>query len=194
MKYLIDEKTLTGLANAIRKINGESKTYSPVEMIEAVTNIMDSAVYILVDENGIEIPAVYVDTETKLTATTNDIRVGMTAVNGDGIITGEKEIPSYHTTEGLQIIPVGGSCDIQMPADKCEYTKLQALICMWNSSLSNSVCTEKVVIEGKVYAVKSTEEIASVNVDMINNRIVLGIANTSSVPYLVRYISYKEIK
>ena len=106
-KYIIDETTLQNLANASRKVNGETKSYTPTEMIEAVTNIMDSATYILVDESGNEIPAVYVDSEQVFTATANDIRIGTVAANNDGIVEGEKEIPAYHTTTGLALTPVG---------------------------------------------------------------------------------------
>ena len=87
--YLVDRETLVSIADAIRKINNSDKTYSPSEMVEAVTNIMDSVVYILVDEEGNEIPAVYVDSEVALTATADDIRAGCTAATDAGIIVGK---------------------------------------------------------------------------------------------------------
>ena len=42
--YSIKESTLVGLANAIRVVNGEKKTYTPEEMIEKVTTIMESII------------------------------------------------------------------------------------------------------------------------------------------------------
>lgn len=93
-KYIIDESTLQGLANAIRKVTGETRTYTPTEMIEAVTNIMESATYILVDESGREIPAVYVDSEKVFDATAGDILSGKTAATDSGITVGTLDIKS----------------------------------------------------------------------------------------------------
>lgn len=87
-KYIIDESTLQNLANAIRNVNGENKSYTPEEMIDKVTNIMDSITYILVDENGNEVPAVYMGADTILTATANDIRLGTTAITDEGVTEG----------------------------------------------------------------------------------------------------------
>lgn len=87
-KYVIDESTLQGLANAIRKVTGETKTYTPDEMIVAVTNIMESPTYILVDSSGRKIPAVYVDSKQVFTATPNDVRAGKIAASDTGVIEG----------------------------------------------------------------------------------------------------------
>lgn len=43
---------------------------------------------ILVDENGVEVVAVMTDEEVDLTATANDIRLGVVAVTDEGIVTG----------------------------------------------------------------------------------------------------------
>ena len=191
-KYVIDETTLQNLANAIRKVNGETKTYTPTEMIEAVTNIMDSATYILVDESGNEFPAVYVDSERVFTATANDIRKGTVAANNDGIVEGEKEIPSYQTTEGYQIVTAGSALKFKLPADRCKYTKLQAIVCAFNTSLTNSVAAEKVAVYDNLYAVNSTESLAKVTVDITNSTVVLGVNNENSKPCIIRFFTYKE--
>jgi hypothetical protein len=100
-KYIIDKETLSGIGNAIRDVNGETKLYKPSEMIEAVSNIMDSATYILTDAAGNEYFAVYTDSEVVLTATASDIRQGKVAVTDSGLTTGTM------IDEGGTIIPEG---------------------------------------------------------------------------------------
>ena len=190
-KYIIDETTLQNLANAIRKVNGETKSYTPTEMIEAVTHIMDSATYILVDESGNEIPAVYVDSETILTATANDIRKGSVAVTDEGVTTGEKEIPAYITTEGYKAITNGSSFILQIP--RYDYTKLQAIFCPYNKNFESSVAAEKVAINDSVYPVQSATPEATITLNDDIGYIDFGITNTSGKPYLIRYFTYKEV-
>lgn len=192
-KYIIDSATLTGLADALRKVTGKTRTYTPEEMIEAVTNILDAAVYILKDEAGNEIVGVATENEVELDATANDIRAGKVAATAVGITEGTKEIPAYHTTEGFVKIPAGSELVIEMFSDRCEYTKLQAVVCAYGSSLEESVAAEKVSIEGKVYAVNSAEVIAEVSVDAENQAIKLGITNDSDNAVVIRYFTYKEV-
>lgn len=189
--YIIDGTLLQGLADALRNVNGDSRTYTPAEMIEAVTTIMESATYILVDEEGKEYPAVFVEKETVFTATANDIRVGTVAATAEGVTVGTKEIPAYHTTEGYRLIPSGSACVI--PLERYDFTKLQAIICDYAGSVSGSVAAEKVVIGDGVFAVNSTEQIAAVTKDAANNQINLGITNESESSCLIRYLTYKEI-
>ena len=190
-KYIIDESTLKNLANAIRSVNGETKTYTPDEMIKAVTNIMDSVTYILADEFGNEIPGVYVESKMVFDATPNDIRIGTTAVTDDGITEGEKEIPAYYTYQGYRIITAGSA--FKHRGKNCDYTKMQALVCAYNTSLANSTSTEKVSIDNYVYPVQSSESLAQVSIDIDNSTIDFGITNDTSKPQILRYFYYKEI-
>lgn len=192
-KYIIDESYFVGMANALRDVTGDTRTYTPSEMIEAVTNILDSATYILIDENGNEFPAVFVENETVFTATANDIRLGTIAATADGVTEGTKDIPAYYVMEGSQKIDAGSTLKISLFSDMCEFTKLQALVCAYNTSSSDSVSTEKVSINGKVYAVNSTVELAEVAVDSENQAINLSIDNESSEPVLIRFFTYKEV-
>lgn len=190
-KYIIDSSTLTGLADALRKVTGENRTYTPTEMIDAVTTIMDSATYILVDEDGNEYPAVYVDNEVVFTATANDIRIGKVAATDTGVTEGTKEIPAYHTYDGFRVIPSGDNYYI--PHDKYDYTNLQSIICAYNTTVSNSVAAIKIVIEDNVYDPGSTDSISVVTKDDENSRVDLGISNDSGGICILRYIMYKEI-
>lgn len=149
--------------------------------------------FILVDEAGVEYPAVLTDEIVELTATENDLRLGKTALNDDGVLTGEKEIPSYYVTEGWKLIPVGSSFSVSLPNGKHSYTKLQGIFCPFNTSLSSSVAADRVAIENKVYPVKSSIAESDITTDDFTLSIVFGIVNNSSTPYLIRYFTYKEV-
>lgn len=146
----------------------------------------------LVDESGNECAAVLTDKEVDLTATPNDIREGCTAVTENGFEIGEKEIPSYNTREGTRLI-IDGSDFILPTTTHYDYTKLQAIICPFNTSSIDSVSAEKVVIGDNVYNVLTADSISQVNKDSTNLRIDLGITNDSGKDYLLRYFMYKEI-
>lgn len=190
-KYVIDEEILQRLANAIREVSGTDRSYTPEEMVDAVSTILENGVYILVDENGNEVPAVFVDNEQVFTATANDIRIGTTAVTEKGVTEGTREIPTYYVAEGYRLILAGRP--FLITANEWEYTKLQAIICPFNTTLANSVSAEKVAIDNSVYNVLSTESISAVVKDTINKRVDLGLSNDTSNRYLVRYFMYKEV-
>lgn len=153
--------------------------------------------YVLVTEDGREIPGVLAGEQTVFTATANDIREGKIAGSEGGVITGEKIIPAYHTCEGIRLIASGKPMNIPNHAtgiDYYDYTKLQAIVCPYNTSINNSVAAEKVSIENKVYNVQSTESISEVTKDHDNKMILLGVNNELSTPCIIRYFSYKEIE
>lgn len=190
-KYVIDSETLTGLANALRSVTGETRSYTPTEMIDAVTNIMETGTYILVDEDGNEIPAVFVENKQVFTATANDIRIGTTAVTESGVTEGTKEIPAYVTDEGLCVIPKNGAFTITHK--HYDFTKLQAIVCAYNTSNTNSVAAKKIVIEGNVYNPNSTISLAEVVKDFEKGAINFGIVNDLGSICIIRYFMYKEV-
>lgn len=150
--------------------------------------------YILETEDGKEIPAVLTAQEVVFDATPNDIREGKVAATGDGVTVGEKVIPSYNTSEGYKVIRPGSKFTIPLKSMRLyEYTKLQAIICPYNSSLSNSVSAEKVAINDNVYEVNSDVSISIVRKDDLEQSIDLGITNNTDKPYILRFITYKEI-
>jgi hypothetical protein len=193
---LIDK--IKAIADAIRNKTGTEDKMTLDEMAEAI-EYMDPgsggalpSTFILVDEDGYEIPAVLTEEEVELTATPNDIRIGTTAVTDTGVTTGEKEIPSYVSSEGTVRIPAGNALSISMFSDLCKYTKLQAIVCTYNTSLSNSVAAEKISVNDTVYAVNSTIALATVSVDEEKQTINLGLTNTSDSPVVIRYFTFKE--
>lgn len=147
--------------------------------------------FVIMDEAGNELTGVATENEVIFTATDNDVREGSVYAGDAGVSTGTKVIPSYHTHEGYRAVPNGSNFII--PITDYDYTKLQAIICPYNTSLIASVSAEKVAIEDYVYDVLSTDALASVVKDSSNNRIDFGITNNTGKPYLIRYFMYKEI-
>ncbi len=155
----------------------------------------DTATYILRDEDGNEVVGVVSDEKVVFTATENDIRDGKIAATGEGVTTGTKVIPAYHTTETVRTILNGSEAKIPLPVlDTYDYTKLQVIICKYNTNISDSVDTEKVVINDNVYNVKSTEIVSTVRKDDTNKEINLGFINNSGAPIVLRCLTYKEIE
>lgn len=148
---------------------------------------------VLEDNNGNHVTGVVVDKEVLFTATDNDVREGFVYASNDGVSTGTKDIPAYHTTEGSTYVEVGGDFSILLPTDnRHEYTKLQVIICLYNKSMSESVSAEKVCINDKVYATGSTVVLSTVTVDSDNKMVNLGITNNGDTPCVMRYFTYKE--
>lgn len=188
---------LKAIADAIRGKTGKSELLTLDEMPSEISQIDgsydDTQTYILVDESGNEIPAVLVDEEVELTATPNDIRMGSVAVTDDGVVTGTKEIPSYHVTEGAVLIPAGSNYSFRIPKkNRYDYTKLQAIICVFNNTISDSVNSEKVCINNKIYPVGSDVEISTITLNHDEQQILLGIVNDEDTPRVLRYFTYKE--
>ena len=150
---------------------------------------------ILTDENGNELTGVVTGSEVVFTATDNDVREGFVYASNEGISTGTKIIPAYHTTETAKAISVGKDLIISLPGlDRYDYTKLQVIICAFNSSLSKSVSAEMVVINDNGYNVGSTEAIAVVSKDDSAKSINLGLTNNGNAPLILRCFTYKEIE
>lgn len=190
-KYIIDSDTLEGLGDAIRSVTGSTKRYTPEQMINEVKDILNATTFILVDKDGNEYPAVYVDSDTVITATPNDIRKGTTAITAEGVITGEKEIPAYYVNAGYKLITAGSR--FILPTQYCDYQKLQAIICPFDTNVANSVLAEKVAIDGAMYNVSSKESFAEIIKDSEKACVDFGFVNETDSKYLIRYFMYTEV-
>ena len=159
------------------------------------SNPITPKTYILETNTGERIPAVLVAEETLFTATKDDIREGKTAGTEKGVITGEKVIPAYHTHQGIKVIANGKEFSVSLPnMDAYDYTKLQAVICDYNTSLSDSVSTSKVVIEDKVYEVLSVIALSELTKSDDDKTIYFGVTNETGKPCILRFFTYKEIE
>lgn len=187
---LIDK--LTSLADSIREKTGITEKLTIDQMMTHVREIEQMPeTIVLVDEDGIELPAVRTDEVVTLTATANDIRQGTTAVTGDGIIEGTKEIPSYHTSEGYRLVTKDTL--FHVPHVHYDYEKFQAVICPYNTSTANSVAAIKVALENNVYDVNSTQSLSTITKDSANGRVDFGLTNDTGSICVIRYFMYKEI-
>lgn len=157
----------------------------------------DENTYLLVTPGGKVIPATFVDAETDFNATANDIRKGTVAATGEGVTTGTKVIPSYHTVEGTKVIMPGRELKISLigyQVPHYDYTKLQAMVCLYNKSLSDSVSTQRVTIGDSVYNVNSTEKASTIKKNSDTCSIDFGVTNDFETPCVIRYMTYKEVE
>ena len=191
-KYIIDSETLDGLADAIRSVTGTTRKFTPQEMIDEVKDILNATTFVLVDKDGNEYPAVYVDSDVLITATPNDIRKGTTAITSEGVVVGEKEIPNYRAVEGVVSARPGNKLSINLYSDMCEYTTIQIMICDFNTNTEDSVAVRKVAINGNVYNVESTEILSTLTVDSTLQSIKLGLTNDTDKNAVIRYMIIKE--
>jgi len=150
----------------------------------------ESNTYLLVDDAGNEVPAVVVDEITAFTATENDIRQGMVAATDSGVTVGTKEIPPYLAHQGSKAVMAGKAFTIN--GTNYDYDKLQAIICLYNSNMANSVAANMVVINNNVYAVQSVDSLAAVTKDDAAKAIVLNIINNTNKPQILRYLYLRE--
>ena len=140
-----------------------------------------------------EIMAVVVDEETIFDADVNDVRAGKVFATNNGVKVGTKNIPAYNTCEGYRIIAPNEEFKIVLSAsDLYDYTKLQCIICPFNTSISDSVAADRVVIDGNLYEVNSSTVLSEVTKDATEKAIKLGITNDISSSYIIRLFTYKE--
>lgn len=152
--------------------------------------------FMLEMEDGSKIAGVLTESDTEITADANDIRQGKTALLDSGLIVGKKVIPAYHTNGGAVAIPNGSTYKIKTLKilDLYDFTKMLAIVCDFNTNLSNSVAARTVVINRNVYAVLSTISLSEVMVNHEEKTIDLGIKNETGKPQILRFITYKEIE
>ena len=156
----------------------------------------NETVYILRDEAGTEVVGVLASVETVLTATADDIRKGKIGVTEEGITEGTKVIPKNYTTYGGKLVFPDDDFYIQLANKElalADFSKLQVIICEYTGSIKESTAAEIIVIDNEVYNVKSSVKIADVTKDTENNRINLGITNTSEKDYVMHYITCREV-
>lgn len=150
---------------------------------------------ILEDPSGLEITGVVTESEQVLTAVASqDIREGKVAITSDGIVTGSKRIPAYETTQSNYCVLPGASFSIPLEDyDKYDYTKFQCMIAKYNTSPSDSVTVDRVVINNNVYAVNSSTVLSSVTKNKDTKSIDLNINNNTDDTYIIYYVTYKEV-
>ena len=191
LQILVDQK------QAIKE-SLENQGKEPTEKISTYAGLIaelenpDQVTYcVTVDGENKTYATLYGEERAELTATPNDIRTGTVAITDDGLTTGEKDIPAYHTTKGTVAIRPNDEFSITTLKDKYDYTELFCLIAPYNKNLLNSVAVDKTVLNNAVYPVSSTQKLADVVKDATNKAIKLGITN-GSTPYVIHFMTYRE--
>ena len=148
------------------------------------------------DVNGTVFTAVLTDEMVNLTSTADDIRKDTVAITKDGVTVGTKEIPAYHTNQGVKIIQPGSEYAITGLdyLDAYDFTKLQVIICAYNTSLSDSVSASKIVLDHNVHEVLSTEIVSTISKNHDDKTIEFGLTNDTDKPVILRYFTYKEME
>lgn len=193
LAQLVNSKT--SLADTLVSKGEEASVAEPFDdLVQKAADYIPKS-YIFVDENGNEIAGALVDEVTVFDATENDVREGKVFASELGVKMGTKVIPSYNTIEGSRVITAGSKIEITdlSDLDLYEFTKLQAILCDFNSSMSDSTAAVKVSINGSVYEVQSTTPIATVTANATEKSIDFGITNDTDKPKILRYFTYKEI-
>lgn len=151
---------------------------------------------VFVGEDGKEIHAILVDSKKVFTATTNDVRDGKTFATETGVKTGKKVIPAYHTNRGIRVIPAGSAIQITSLdyLDIYNFTKIQAILCDYNTNMNDSVAAIKVAIDENVYTVQSTDVVSVITKNHDDKIIDFGIVNDTDTLKILRFFTYKEIE
>lgn len=190
--------TITSVADAIRTVTGKSDKMTLKQMAREIKKLeVPADTYVLVTEDGNEYTGVMTHEEVTLTAIANDIREGTTGLTVNGVTKGTAKIPAYHTWQGVKLIPNGSNYsipNIDPVIDYHDFTEMQSMICVYNTSTANSVATEKVTIGDKLYAVESTEAISTLTKNSANKSIDYGVVNSSGSLRVIRFFMYKEVK
>lgn len=148
--------------------------------------------FIFTDDEGTEITGVVTEQEQVFSASVADVKIGKTFASDEGVKTGE-DTKTYRTTQSSRCILPNESYSIPLDDyDKYNYTKFQCIIAKFNTSLYDSVATNKIAYENNVYEVNSTTSLSQITKNQDAKSIDLNIVNNTDDTYVVHYFTYKE--
>ena len=191
LQTLIDQKKAIkeSLENHGKEVTNELCTYAP--LIDTLENPEEVVYCVTFDGENKKFAQLHGSEKVTLTATANDIRINTSAITDTGYTDGTKEIPAYHTRNGAIKIKANNAFKIPFYNMRYDYTELQAMTAPYNTSTSDSVAVDRVVIENSVYNVGSTEVISSVIKNSTSKSIDFGITN-GGLDYVIRYFTYRK--
>lgn len=189
LQTLVEQKAAikAALDNKGKEPTDALKTYAG--LIDELEND-DQNTYVITNAAGTHRAYAIKSSETPvtLTATSNDIRLGTTAVTNEGYTEGGKDIPAYHSETGRKIVLAGEN--VSITKDTYDYTKIQVIVTDYNTNIDDSVATSYVVIGDSVYKSGATEKVADVTKDDTTQSINLGI--TADKKSVLRYFIMRE--
>ena len=148
--------------------------------------------FILEDSDGNTIEGVVVDQMTVFDATPEDVIVGKTFASNEGVKVGENT-KTYRVTKASRLVFPNMSYAIPLSHyNQYDYTKFQCIIAKYNTSLSDSVYTNKISIEDNIYEVNSIDVLSSITKNTDEKSIDLNITNDTVDTYIIHYFTYKE--
>lgn len=150
---------------------------------------------ILEDSDGVQLTGVVVGSEVVFTAdASTDIRAGKVAATDAGVVTGSVTIPNYETNQGWRFVTPGDMFQIPtLGEDWYDYTFLQCIITVFNTTIEDSVYAEYVVIDHVLYETKGTVQTSVITKNTETSSIDFNITNDTDNMYLIRYSTYKEV-
>lgn len=146
----------------------------------------------IVDDNGNTLVGAVTDSEVVFDATRDDVKAGKTFASADGVQEGI-DTRTYRTTHATQLVLPGEDFSIPLEDnEKYNYTKFQAMIAEFNTTISDSISVEKVSLNDSVYNVNSTTKLSDITKNATSKSIDLNITNNTDNTYIVHYNTYKE--
>lgn len=148
---------------------------------------------IIEDVDGNQMTGVVTENVVIFDATVSDVRQNKTFASAEGIQIGEKEILEYRTTKGQWFVEPGEAFSIPLSAhDKYNYTQLQCIISLFNTSIQDSTESKMVVIGDSLYYAGTNEKISDISKNSKSKSIDFNINNDTDNVYIIFYFTYKE--
>lgn len=146
----------------------------------------------ITDENGNTVIGAVTDSAINLDATRNDVKIGKKFASNDGISEGT-DTKTYRTTYGVKGILPGESFTILLDKyDSYDYTRFQAVIAEFNTTLSDSTSVVQTALNDVVYNVNSATKVSDVSKNLLTKSIDLNITNNTDNTYVIHYMTYRE--
>lgn len=148
--------------------------------------------FILTDENGNEVVGTVVDELTVFDAEPKDVKIGKTFVSDNGVQEGT-DTRTYRTHHASYLVFPGESFSIPLEEyNRYDYTKFQAMIAEFNTTVLDSVSVVKILLDDFVYNVNSNNKLSNVTKNSQTKSVDFNIVNDTDRIYIVHYNTYKE--
>lgn len=146
----------------------------------------------IIDGNGNTLVGTVTDSAVVFDATREDVKVGKMFASNDGVQEGI-DTKTYRTIHASRAILPGESFSIPLEDnDMYNYTKFQAIIANFNTTIADSISVSKISFNNSVYNVSSTIKLSDVTKSVSTKSINLNIMNDTSNEYIIHYALYKE--
>lgn len=144
------------------------------------------------DEAGNGFVGVVTDSIKMFDATPADVKIGKTFVSDSGIAEGT-DTKTYRTHHASYLVFPGESFSIPLEEyNRYDYTKFQAMIAEFNTTVLDSVFVVKILLDDFVYNVNSNNKLSSVTKNSQTKSVDFNIVNDTDRIYIVHYNTYKE--